>query len=180
MGSSVGSSDRRRERRLDRWSPESDSRDSTLEILVSAAVIRDGKVLLIREEAEPYRKQWVLPQGYPRTGERLRDTAAREVREELGLEVDIRQLLGVYEDFVDEARGRIHYVIVCFLARTRGDEAPRTSLEAIDSAWVDPESPIAAAPRVVQQMLADLAKLRLPRGGAVPQRGLAMHLDLGR
>ncbi len=158
MSSPSEAPDRRHERRLDPWTPGFDSRDALIEVLAAAAVMRSGKVLLLREEAEPYRKYWVLPEGYPHSGETLRDAAVREVREELGIDVTISKLLGVYEDFVDESRGRVHYVIVCFLARTRGDARPQTTPEAIDWAWVDPHAGMETALPVVQSMLAALAE----------------------
>ena len=48
------------------------------------ALWHDGKVLLVKSS---YRRQYTLPGGYVRPGEAPRDAAARELREEVGLDV---------------------------------------------------------------------------------------------
>ncbi len=136
-----------------------DARDDRIELLAAVALRVRDRVLLLREEEEPYRGQWVLPQGYPRPGERLEDAAIREVAEELGLDVEVEGLLGVYEEFL-EARddGRpVRRIIVVFRARAVRAPTPRPSREALDFAWVDPASASVPSPSVVRSMLADLA-----------------------
>ncbi len=127
-------------------------------MLVAAAVQSDHRVLVMREEGEPYRGSWVLPQGYVQPEETLRDAAAREVGEELGLEVEVGDLLGVYEDFTDEAGVRLHWITVCYRARPLDRNGPRASAEAIDFAWIDPATPVPASPPVVRRIFADLAR----------------------
>lgn len=133
--------------------------DPNVAVLAATAILRGDKILLVREEAEPYNKSWVLPQGYVKNNETLSDAARREVREELGVEVDILNLVGVYEDFKqEEGQPILHYVIVCFLARISGREEVKATSEVIDSLWIDPSSYRNAAPMVVQRMLKDVSK----------------------
>lgn len=132
--------------------------DPRIRVLAVGAVRRGRKVLVMREEHEPYRGSWVLPQGYARPGETLRQAGAREVHEELGLDVEIDALVGVYEEFAPgDAGDRLHWVLVCFLAHTVNDHPPRPSREAIDYAWIEPGAPAPMSPPIVQRMLADLA-----------------------
>jgi ADP-ribose pyrophosphatase YjhB (NUDIX family) len=144
-----------------------ESRDVHIELLAAVAVVVEGRVLLLREEDEPYPGLWVLPQGYPHTGERLEDAAVREVAEELDLDVQLEGLLGVYEDFVSrsESRGPVRRLIVCYRAQPARAPAPRPSREALDFAWVDPASASVPSPSVVRAMLADLAVGRAASGG---------------
>lgn len=70
---------------------------------VSAAVmvVQNGKVLLVRRSMDPGRGSWCFPGGFMELGETPQAAAARECREESGLEVEITDLVDVYyyEDF---------------------------------------------------------------------------------
>lgn len=137
----------------------SETTDTRIRVLAAAAVRKDGKVLVMREEDEPYRKSWVLPQGYPRPGETLPDAAVRETREELGLEIVIDRLLGVYEDLTTGPSGSaLHWVIICYLAHPLGNKRPRPSREAIDFAWIDSTTHALQSPSVIQRILNDLGQ----------------------
>lgn len=52
----------------------------------------DGRVLLLRRRTEPYAGLWSLPGGKPESGEGLADTCRRELREELGLPIQVEGL----------------------------------------------------------------------------------------
>jgi ADP-ribose pyrophosphatase YjhB (NUDIX family) len=60
-------------------------------VACAGAVVRDpaGRVLLVQRANEPGRGLWALPGGRLEPGEDGRAAAAREVREETGLEVDV-------------------------------------------------------------------------------------------
>ncbi len=138
--------------------------DPNVAVLAATAIIRDAKILLVREEAEPYNRRWVLPQGYVKNNETLSDAARREVREELGVEVDILNLVGIYEDFKqEEGQPILHYVIVCFLARISDREEVKATSEVIDSLWIDPDSNRSGSPMIIQRMLRDVSKVAKKR-----------------
>jgi ADP-ribose pyrophosphatase YjhB (NUDIX family) len=59
-------------------------------------LVRDGKVLLCRRAHEPYAGRWELPGGFANWGEHPADNARREAREELGLDVRLVGLIGIY------------------------------------------------------------------------------------
>ncbi len=65
---------------------------------VAAGVIvaLDGQVVLLKRGIEPSIGKWVFPGGYVDRGEPTEVAAAREAREEVGLEVAVEDLLGVY------------------------------------------------------------------------------------
>ncbi len=56
----------------------------------------DEKLLLVRRAIEPALGRWSFPAGYVDRGEVLEEAAAREVREETGLQVRVGVLVGVY------------------------------------------------------------------------------------
>lgn len=55
------------------------------------------KILLLRRAAEPLKGYWCLPGGYIRYTEKPEAAAIREVKEETGLDISIRNIVGVYQ-----------------------------------------------------------------------------------
>jgi ADP-ribose pyrophosphatase YjhB (NUDIX family) len=94
-----------------------------LRVGVAAVVFdRRGRVLLQQRSDGG---QWGLPGGSVEIGESVRDAVIREVREETGLRVAVRRLVGVYSDpalqVVRYPDGNVwHYVSVCFECAVRG------------------------------------------------------------
>ncbi|MFC1890813.1 NUDIX domain-containing protein [Thermodesulfobacteriota bacterium] len=65
--------------------------------VVACAIIEiDKKIVLLKRSIPPERGKWVIPGGYVDRGEEVRSAAVRETMEECGLQVRIRDLLGVY------------------------------------------------------------------------------------
>ncbi len=63
-----------------------------------ALVSHGGKLLLVRRAHEPWKGAWDLPGGFCDPREHPSDAAAREVREETALDVDIGPVLGMWID----------------------------------------------------------------------------------
>ncbi len=109
-------------------------------VAVGVAVCHDGQVLIVRRARPPSEGKWVLPGGAVELGENMRQAAAREVREECGIEVEIGQVVGVVDKIVHDERGRVlyHYAIVEFAARYKGGElCPNDELTG--AVWVTPD-----------------------------------------
>lgn len=101
-------------------------------------LIRDGdRYLLVRRAAEPDAGLWTIPGGLVEVGERVKEAAVREAREETGLEVEIIDLLGVVDKIVRDEEGRIrfHFVILDYLAGVKGGKL-RASSDALEARWV--------------------------------------------
>lgn len=88
-------------------------------VSVDLVVRHDGDVLLGKRTNEPARGEWFVPGGTVFKHERLEDAVHRVARDEVGVEITVDRLLGVYEHFYDEAElddvGGKHYVPVGFL-----------------------------------------------------------------
>lgn len=109
------------------------------ELAVSAAIFRDGQVLLIQRARAPAKDLWTLPGGRVEVGETLVEAITREIREETGLEIVPLGLAGYREIILpDEVAGRgRHFVILPFAARWLSGEM--TLNEELKAArWMPP------------------------------------------
>jgi 8-oxo-dGTP diphosphatase len=65
----------------------------------SALVIGDdGRLLLARRAADPFRGRWDMPGGFLEEGEHPLDGLRRELREETGVEIEPIDFIGVWMD----------------------------------------------------------------------------------
>ncbi len=65
-------------------------------VVACAIVERQGRIALLKRAIAPEKGKWVIPGGYVDRGEEVQKAAVRETLEECGLNVAIRDLLGVY------------------------------------------------------------------------------------
>lgn len=101
-------------------------------LAVAVLVEQDGKVVLQRRTIDPGMGRWTFPSGFVERGERVEDAAVREVREEVGLDVRLTRLLGLYSTSGHPV------VLVVYVAEpiggqlTAGDESDDVGLFAPD------------------------------------------------
>ena len=107
------------------------------QLAVSAAIFRDGKVLLVRRAKSPARGFYSLPGGRVEFGETLHAALHREVDEETALRIEIAGLAG-WREVVPGAGGG-HYLIMSFAARWSSGE-PVLNDEHDDFRWLAPET----------------------------------------
>jgi 8-oxo-dGTP diphosphatase len=107
-------------------------------LAVSAAIIRDGRVLLTQRARGPANGVWTMPGGVVEAGETLSDALIREIDEETRMRIEPVALAGHREVMVRDAAGRAerHFVIMCFASRWIAGE-PQLNEELADARWVE-------------------------------------------
>jgi 8-oxo-dGTP diphosphatase len=91
------------------------------QLAVSAAIFRDGNVLLVRRARAPARGFYSLPGGRVEFGETLHAALHREIDEETALKIEIIGLAG-WREVVPGTAGGGHYLIMSFAARWTSGE----------------------------------------------------------
>jgi 8-oxo-dGTP diphosphatase len=98
-------------------------------LAVSAAIIRDGRVLVARRARGPALGIWTMPGGVVEAGETLTEALVREIALAGHREVVVRD---------DDRRVSRHFVILCFATRWISGE-PKLNEELAEARWLKPQ-----------------------------------------
>ena len=107
------------------------------QLAVSAAIFRDGRVLLVRRARSPGKGFYSLPGGRVEFGESLHTALHREVDEETAIQIDIVGLAG-WREVLPSAGSGGHSMIMSFAARWKARE-PVLNDEHDDFKWLKPD-----------------------------------------
>jgi len=118
---------------------------SNPEICVSALVVEDDQLLLVRRGSDPGFGQWAIPGGRIRHGETIAEAVVRELEEETGLE----GVCGEYIGLAEVIDGDHHSVILDYRVHLLEFAEPTAGDDASEARWVP---------------LGDVASLRLVIG----------------
>jgi 8-oxo-dGTP diphosphatase len=115
-------------------------------LAVSAAIMREGKFLVVRRARPPANGLFSFPGGVVEAGEKLTEALIREIAEETAMRIDPVGLAGFRETIVRDCDDRVerHFVILCFAARWQAGE-PVLNEELSEARWLEP-SEIATLP----------------------------------
>ena len=124
-----------------------------VDVVIELLDLPDRPIVLIERRFPPH--GWALPGGFVDVGETVEDAARREMREETGLDVTLKSLLGVYSDPARDARG--HTVSIVYVGTAHG--LPVAADDAGAARAVDPaDLPALAFDHA--QILADYRRIR--------------------
>lgn len=101
---------------------------------VGGLIFKNDAVLLVCRNKAPASGQWSAPGGKLEAGESLTAACKREIREETGLSVTVKQIVAVVERRLEN----FHYVIIDFLAELTADSStqPTAAGDVSDARWV--------------------------------------------
>lgn len=109
---------------------------------VGAVVWRGPDVLLVRRARPPNAGSWSIPGGGLEPGETLLEAIAREVREEVGLELRCLVMIAAVELIRRDPDGRVryHYLLADATAEAAGpDQLAPDPAEISEAGWFAPE-----------------------------------------
>jgi ADP-ribose pyrophosphatase YjhB (NUDIX family) len=108
-------------------------------LAVSAAIIRDNRVLIVQRAKPPSGGLYTLPGGVVETGETLHEAIRREVLEETGIAIEPVALAGHRDIIARDADGRVarHFVVLAFASRWISGE-PAVNEELAQARWMQP------------------------------------------
>ena len=116
-----------------------------------AAILRDGRLLLVKRLRAPEAGTWSLPGGKVDFGEPVADAVRREIREEVGLEIELVRPLGLVELIgLDDQ----HWVSPIYLADAPAGEAVNNEPEKLGGVeWFALDAPPSPLSRAALQAI---------------------------
>ncbi|HSW90001.1 MAG TPA: NUDIX domain-containing protein [Patescibacteria group bacterium] len=112
-------------------------------VTVSAAIVHDGKLLFARRKLDPYKGMLDLPGGYVEPTENVLDALARELHEELAVEVKSAKLAGIYGPDTYPFQGITGYNGCVVYLVDIGDQDPQWHDDVASIEWY----PLGALPK---------------------------------
>ena len=99
-------------------------------VTIDAVIVNNGKILLIKRGAEPFKGYWALVGGYVEWNESAEEAALSEVKEEVGVTASITKLIGVYSD---PARHPKQAINIAYAVEIEGE--PQAGDDAVECKW---------------------------------------------
>ena len=123
---------------------------------VSAVIVCDGSILLVKRGFEPNRGLWSFPGGRIEPGETAREAVEREVMEETSLRIEVGDVAGVYDMISRDGDLLLfHYIVINFHGQVISGELTAAS-DAADARWFkfDELSALPTTPHLLDRLRA--------------------------
>lgn len=108
--------------------------------VVSGIIVREmpegTRVLIARRKLDTLLEpgKWEFPGGKLEEFEHPEAALAREIREELALEIEVGEIFDLASHIYETAKGPVHILLMCYLCRA--SSADFKMLEVSDARWV--------------------------------------------
>ena len=109
-----------------------------IELLVRAVMVDDGRFLIAHTKGAG---NVYLPGGHVETGEGMKHALARELHEELGVDVEVGEYLGAVEHAWEVAGVHSHEINHCFVVTSpelRAIQPPHSQEDHVEFFWLSP------------------------------------------
>lgn len=107
-------------------------------VAVIALVIHEDRILLVQRGVDPAKGRWALPGGYMDAGEMPSAALQRELAEEVGLVIEVQELIKIYP--MNNGEGERVGIVLAFKALpTAGLQIPRVGDDVADAGWFAPK-----------------------------------------
>ena len=110
-------------------------KDHIVTSVVAVILDSDNQVLLTRRKVPPFQGEWVMPGGKIDLGEPIIAALQREVMEEVGLQVEVEELIDVFEH-VTPGEENYHFIILYYRCRPIYCDITHNQHEVDEARWV--------------------------------------------
>lgn len=100
---------------------------------IDAIIEKEGKIVLVKRNTEPFKELWAIPGGHVDYGETVEHATIREAEEETGLKIRLKEILGVYSR--PDRNPDKHTMATVFVAEVV-DGRLKAGSDTIDAKWV--------------------------------------------
>ena len=105
-------------------------------VIAGCLIVRDGKILMVKEAKKKCYGQWNFPAGHVEENELVTDAAIRETYEETGCKVKLTGVLPISTVYLKEKETAI---IIKFTADIIEENIKFDTEEILDVQWIDLE-----------------------------------------
>ncbi|RAV22994.1 NUDIX hydrolase [Paenibacillus contaminans] len=102
-------------------------------LVVSVSIIRDGKLLMVKENKPAVRNKWNFPGGRIEQGEHIFEAARREAKEETGYDIELTGTTGIY-NFISDTNNQV--IMFHFIGEIVGGILQIDGSEIMDCKWI--------------------------------------------
>ncbi|MCP4646878.1 MAG: NUDIX hydrolase [bacterium] len=82
-------------------------------VAADALIVNEGKLVLVKRGNAPFEGKWAIPGGFVDSGESVEEACVREAKEETGLKVRVKELVGVFSNPGRDPRGTVGIAFLC-------------------------------------------------------------------
>lgn len=103
-----------------------------METIVGTIILKDGKILMVKEAKEKCYGKWAFPAGHIEPNEAIYAGAKRETYEETGCTVELKKAFPVFLKNTDDSK----IVMMHFLSDLVNEEKDYKTEEILETKWI--------------------------------------------